>query len=133
MILVDTSVLIDYLKGSTGEKNKLFENILSSGIPFGISAYTYQEILQGARDQSELNKLRDYLSSQTVYFPPKTLASYDKAAFLFYKLRRQGITIRGSIDILIAITAIENDLILLHNDRDFDTIAQNMPDLRILE
>ncbi len=48
MILVDTSVIIDYLKGKTGDKVQLLEEILSRNIPFGISAFTYQEILPGS-------------------------------------------------------------------------------------
>ncbi len=48
MILVDTSVIIDYLKGKTGDKVQLLEEILSRNITFGISAFTYQEILPGS-------------------------------------------------------------------------------------
>jgi len=44
MILVDTSVLIDYLKGNNSDKTRIFEEILSHDIPFGLSAYTYQEV-----------------------------------------------------------------------------------------
>ncbi|MDR3278317.1 MAG: PIN domain nuclease [Oscillospiraceae bacterium] len=132
MILVDTSVLIGFLKGQSDPKTELLGEALSRDIPYGISAYTYQEVLQGARDEKEFAQLRDYLSTQTVYFLPETLPTFEKAARLFYGLRRKGVTPRGTIDILIALTAIENKLFLLHNDRDFDAIAGVVPELKIL-
>jgi predicted nucleic acid-binding protein len=133
MILVDTSVLIGYLKGQSGPKIELFEKALSRGIPFGISAYTYQEILQGARDEKELEQLREYLSTQTIYFFSELLKAYDNAALLYFRLRRHGVTLRGIIDVLIALTAIENELFLLHDDRDFDLMARFAPKLKLLK
>ena len=68
MVLVDTTVLINYLKGNENEKVKLFENVLKRRLPYGISSYTYQEILQGARDEKEYAGLKKYLSTQVIYF-----------------------------------------------------------------
>lgn len=133
MILVDTSVLIGYLRGQSGAKLTLFEDILEREIPFGISAYTYQEVLQGAKSGADFERLREYLCTQTIYYPPQDIAHYERAARLYYDLRRRGVTVRGTIDVLIALTAIQNKLLLLHNDRDFDAIAAATPDLRILE
>lgn len=133
MILVDTSVLIGYLKGSNDKKTLLFNEVLSRDIPFGISPYTLQEVLQGARNEKEYEQLQDYLSTQTIYFLPEETATYEKAARLYFNVRRQGITPRSTIDILIALTAIENNLILLHNDRDFDLIVEKVNHLISLE
>lgn len=133
MILVDTSVLIGYLKGTADQKTRLFDEVLAKDIPFGISPYTLQEVLQGARNETEYEQLRDYLSSQTLYFLPEERATYEKAARLYFDLRRQGITPRSTIDILIALTAIENKLILLHNDRDFDLMMKKIEQLASLE
>ena len=132
MILVDTSVLIGFLKGHANEKTKLFNEVLSRDIPFGISAYTYQEVLQGAKDKKELQKLRAYLSTQFIYYLNQETSTYEKAAMLYFDLRRQGITPRSTIDILIALTAIESKLAILHNDHDFDIMANHIPELRIL-
>lgn len=132
MILVDTSVLIGFLKGHTGDKVLMFRDILFRDIPFGISAYTYQEVLQGARDEAELQTLQDYLSTQHIYYLEPEIATYEKAARLYFNLRRKGITPRSTLDILIVLTAIENNLALLHSDRDFDTMAGHIPELRIL-
>jgi len=133
MILVDTSILISYFKGQFDKKTQIFDVILSRDIPFGISPYTFQEVLQGALNEKEYEKLRDYLSTQNIYFLPEETATYEKAARLYYEVRRKGVTPRSTIDILIALTAIENDLLLLHNDRDFDLMAAQVDSLNILE
>jgi len=133
LILVDTTVLIDFLKGVENTKTDLFEKVISQDYPYGLAPYTYQELLQGARDEVEYKKLKDYLSTQRIYFLPESIETYEKAASMFFLLKRQGRTVRSSIDVLIALTAIENDLLLLHNDRDYDAMAVKMPALRILQ
>jgi len=130
MVLVDTSVLIGFLKGQSDDKTKQFEEILSRNIPFGISAYTYQEVLQGARDEKEFEQLKSYLSTQKIYYLPAQSDTHEKAARLYYDLRRRGVTPRSMIDILIALTAMENRLMLLHNDRDFDAMLEIIGNLR---
>jgi len=133
LILVDTSVIIDSFKGNMNEKAELFKRILKQGISFGIASYTYQEVLQGARDEAEYKKLNEYLSTQHIYFLPQVIETYEKAASIIFLLKRRGVTVRSSIDALIALTAIENDLLLLHNDRDYDAMAEKMPKLHILQ
>lgn len=133
MILVDTSVLVGYLKGHTGGKFALFDKVLALDIPFGVAPYTVQELLQGARDKKEFDELREYLSTQTVYYLSAGIESYVDAAQIFFNLRRTGVTVRGTIDMLIAVIAIEHNLYLLHNDRDFDAIAHCEPRLKILD
>ena len=132
MILIDTSVLIDFLKGVQNTKTELFELALNQQIPYGIASYTYQEVLQGARDKNEYDKLNEYLSTQNIYLLPEVIETYEKAARMFFTLRRQGVTPRSTIDVLIALTAIEYNLFLLHNDRDFDIIAEKTVGLKIL-
>ena len=122
MILVDTSVLIGGLKGQDDPKTRLFKDVLLRNIPYGISAYTFQEVLQGARSENEYSRLREYLSTQKIYYLPAKAVTYEKAARLYYDLRRKGVTPRSAIDVLIALTALENRLFLLHNDKDFDAM-----------
>jgi predicted nucleic acid-binding protein len=133
VILVDTTVLINYLKGAENKKTLLFESVLKHNLPYGISPYTYQELLQGARDEKEYRVLKNYLSTQITVFLPSDIKTYEEAAELYYKLRRQGVTPRSAIDVLIALTAIKNKMPLLHDDRDFDAIAAKTKDLQILE
>lgn len=132
MILVDTSVLIGYLKGQDDARTLLFDELQTRKIPFGISPYTLQEVLQGARNEEDYQRLWEYLSTQIIYFLPEEISTYEKAARLYFDLRRKGLTPRSTIDILIALTALEHKLMLLHNDRDFDLMAEQMEELKIL-
>jgi predicted nucleic acid-binding protein len=132
MVLVDTSVLIDYFRNIENSKSLLFDNIIQREIPFGISCFTYQELLQGARDINEFDELKLYLSYQTIYSFPQDLYFYENCAKTFFDLRRAGKTVRSSIDMLIAQTAVKFDLFLLHNDKDFDVIAEIVKNLKIL-
>jgi len=116
--LVDTSVLIDFFKGNETKQSKKLEKIIGNHIPFGISIFTYQELLQGAKNEKEYEKLKRYLSTQKIYYPSHE--TFDASAHLFFSCRKKGITIRSTIDTLIATTAMENGLILLCSDRDFE-------------
>lgn len=130
MILVDTSVLIDFLKGVENKKTQKFEEAIKGKIPYGICGFVYMEVLQGAKDITEFNTLYEYLSSLRFYELKEGRNSYDKAAKIFFNCRRNGITPRSTIDVLIAETAMENDLFLLHNDNDFSNIAKIEKGLR---
>ncbi|MCL2137260.1 MAG: PIN domain-containing protein [Coriobacteriia bacterium] len=129
MILVDTSVLIDFLRGVVNTKTDQFESILQLDIPYGISAYTYQEFLQGVRNENEYNTLHDYLGSLVIYYLDADIRSFEKASRLVFDLRHKGVTPRSKIDVFIALTAIENSLMLLHNDRDFDAMIDHIDEL----
>lgn len=133
MILVDTSVLIGYLRGSKTRKIELFEQVLARNLPFGISVFTYQKVLQGAKDESEWETLQKYLATQQLYFPGQEPDHYERAARLFFDLRRKGVTLRSTIDLLIVMTALEQDLALLHDDKDFDQVAGHLSELRVLD
>ena len=124
MILVDASVLIDFLKGRPGPAVDRFVEVLDRGIPFGLSPITVLEVLQGAATENDFDALRDYLESQTIFELRGGLDSYVAAAKIFFDLRRRGKTAGSSIDCLIAQTAVEHGLHLLHNDSDFDRIAE---------
>jgi predicted nucleic acid-binding protein len=133
VILVDTSVLIGYLRGHAGPKIDLFEQVLERKIPFGISVFTYLEVLQGAKDENEWNVLRDYLGTQQIYYLKREIESYEQAARLFVDLRRKGITVRGSIDLLIMVTALEQSLSLLHDDQDYDQMLRHLTELKVFD
>lgn len=124
MILVDTSTMIDALRGRENEKVVLLREIVLKNEPFAISIVTYQEILQGARDMHEYEKLQSYLGTQDILYLPKQIDFYNKASELYFKIRRGGQTIRATTDVFIAQTAIQHKMLLLHNDKDFDVIAQ---------
>ena len=127
MILVDTSVLIDFLKGFQTEGRDKFEVVLHRKIPFGITSFILQEVLQGAASEKEFLLLKKYLLSQKFYHPKETVDSFARAARIYMDCRKQGITIRSTIDCIIVQTALEHDLFLLHNDNDFNVMAKVVP------
>ena len=127
MILVDTSVLIHFLKGVNSENSRKFGMVLQRGIPFGINWLIFQEVLQGAGSEKEYLTLKKYLETQRFYHLKEPIESFAKAAKIYLDCRKKGITIRSTIDCLIAQTALENDLLLLHEDSDFDLMAKVIP------
>lgn len=124
MILVDTSVLIDYLKGLDAPHTHKLAEIIDRDIPFGICPVIYLEVLRGAAAQKDFDLLKDYLGSLAFYDLRDVRESVVRAGKLSFDLRRKGMAVTSTIDFLIAQTAIDNDLYLLHNDSDFDRIAQ---------
>jgi len=131
MYLVDTSVWIDLFRQNGNPQASRLKALLASEVPLSISSMIYQEILQGARDEKDFSLLRDYFADFAFSHPRDEIASHAAAAQIYFDCRRKGITIRSSIDCLIAQTAIEHGLILLHNDRDFERIAQVAVELKL--
>ena len=123
MILVDTSVLVDFFKDTKNDPVSCFVDIIKKKIPFGITSVIYQELLQGAKTKKEYTLLNEYLSCQHFFHPKDTVASYEKAAMIYFVCRKKGITVRSTIDCLIAQIAMEHNLFLLHNDKDFEQMA----------
>lgn len=86
-----------------------------------------QEVLQGFRDESAFRIAREAMHAFPLVEAPLETAAFDEAVDLYRLARRIGITVRSSVDCLIAVCAIRNDLTLLHHDRDFDRIARISP------
>jgi predicted nucleic acid-binding protein len=124
VILVDTSVLIDFLKDQDNPAVQRLVQAIDREIPFGISPHIFLEVLQGAATERDFKLLKKYLGSQAFYDLKDARESSARAARISVELRRKGMTVAGSIDLLIAQTAIDNDLYLLHNDSDYDRIKQ---------
>ncbi|KAF3983518.1 MAG: PIN domain nuclease [Methylococcales symbiont of Hymedesmia sp. n. MRB-2018] len=127
MYLIDSSVWIDGINGKA--KTVKFLRQLSPEA-LGINLLIYTEVLQGASTQKLLNVQQSYLSAQPFYGFQNDKISHQQAANIYRKCRQNGVTPRSTIDCLIAQCAIENDLILLHNDKDFVKIASVMPNLQ---
>jgi len=132
MVLVDTSVLINYLKGVDDEYSRMIDFFINNKVPFGINSYIYQELLQGAKSPVEFEKLRAYFSDFQFY-ELKGRESYENAALINVSCRNSGVTIRSTIDLLIAQTAIENNVLLLANDSDYENMAKVIPELQLFE
>jgi predicted nucleic acid-binding protein len=97
----------------------------------GLTGPIYQEVVQGVFSEREFERVSEYLGSQTFYHPVDPVESHREAARMYFDCRRAGVTIRSSIDCLIARVAIEHGLILLHDDRDFEEMAEVIPDLAL--
>ena len=130
MYLVDTSVWIDYLQGRNVPHVRFLDELLGNPLAAGIADVIYMEILQGARDQEAFDRLRSYFGGQRFYRFDDPEASHAAAAQIYFACRRQGITVRSTLDCLIAQCSLEHDLILFHHDRDFKNMAAALPALR---
>jgi predicted nucleic acid-binding protein len=131
VVLVDTSVMIDYLTDNENDAMLKFQYVLDNNIPFGINPFIYQEVLQGVKTEKDFDRSKRYLDTQRFYSLKDEKESFASAAKIYFRCRRKGFTIGSTIDCLIAQTAIENGLFLLHNDSDFDNIAKVISDLKI--
>ena len=131
MFLVDTSVWIDLFRQHDTGPVRMLRGLFEQRLPYGITGVIYQEVLQGARGNRDFDKLRDYLGTQRFYHPKESVWSYAEAARLYAHCRRQGITIRSTIDCLIARIAIEHELTLLHSDKDYICLAKIDPRLKL--
>ena len=126
MILVDTSVWINFFNGVKTLTVDFLEELIEAEKELCISEYILTEILQGFKKDRDFKLARQHLLNFPVY-QLNGIDSYIKAAQIYRKCRRKGITIRKTVDCIIAQTAIENQLLLLHNDADFDKIASCCP------
>ena len=130
MILVDSSVFIDYFNGinnwHTDELNALLGNELVI-----TGDYILAEVLQGFRNDKDYKIAKEVMQS----FPCFRICSEElaiKSAENFRYLRTKGITIGKTVDLIIGTFCIENDLELLHRDKDFELMGQYL-NLKIRE
>ena len=124
MILVDTSVWVEVLRDKTGRIVKVFRERAGDEI-IAFSRFTQLELLQGAKNEQEWQRLDTYLSTQ--YYLEATENTWRDAARIYFELRKNGITINSPIDYCIAQLAIETQVLLLHRDKDFEKIARIRP------
>jgi len=124
MIMVDTSVWIDYFNGNINAQSERLEKLLSEDIVI-IGDIILAEILQGFRYDKDFIQARNSLNQLgCVNIGGKPLAI--RSAENFRKLRESGITIRKTTDMLIATYCIQHHITLLHNDRDFDPMVKHL-------
>ncbi len=122
-IIVDTSVWIDSFnpKIKTPEKEELIK-LIQNDNPIYLCPVIYQEILQGIREDKTFDRIK-FILQQYKMIDIDLMYITNHAIDLYRNLRKKGITIRKSIDCLIASYAIIADMYLLHNDNDFTQIA----------
>ena len=122
MILVDTTIWVDFFKGQDTAHVTYLRNIIIQGIDLCLCGIVLTEILQGIKNKKEHHQIEDILTS--LIFLEMKRSTFELAADMFRILRKRGITIRKTLDCMIAAVAIENNIPLIHNDRDFDPIEK---------
>jgi predicted nucleic acid-binding protein len=130
MVLVDTTVWIDFFSASPSPHLKTLENLIVDREDICLCGIILTEVLQGIREDSEFNRTRDLL--ENLIFLPMQYSVFLRSAEIYRNLRRKGITIRKPVDCMIAAVAIEHDVFLLHNDSEFIPIEKHFG-LRILK
>ena len=124
MILVDSSVWIDYLRGRTTPQVDKLDALLGD-VPLAIGDLILTEVLQGCPTDKEFNAVKRTLAQlEFVVLGGEDVAV--AAARNFRKLRARGLTVRKTIDTVIATRCIVSGYELLHNDRDFDAFETHL-------
>jgi predicted nucleic acid-binding protein len=122
VILVDSSVWIDFFRGVTTPQVDVLDRLLGVE-PLAVGDLILAEVLQGFRAEKEFNQARKLLLTlEQVDIGGQEVAV--QAARNFRTLRERGVTIRKTIDTLIATKCIESDIALLFSDRDFDPFVE---------
>ncbi|MDL1977914.1 MAG: PIN domain nuclease [Deltaproteobacteria bacterium] len=123
IILVDTTVWIDFFAARSLPHVVALETIIKRREDICICGIILAEVLQGIRQDTEFRKTRDLFN--TLILLPMPYTAFLRSADIYRKLRKIGITIQKPLDCMIASVAIENDIPLLHNDRDFQPIEKH--------
>ena len=124
MILVDSSVWIDYFNGAQTREADLLDDLLGLE-PILTGDLIVAEVLQGFRSDSDYKKAKAALDD--LLFEPMVGRDVALASARNYrKLRAEGVTVRKTTDMLIATFCMENQHNLLHSDRDFDPIVAHL-------
>ena len=124
MLLVDSTVWIDYFDGRATPQTDYLEEVLSQRL-IVVGDIILGEVLQGFQQDQDFEQARRYLARFLQVSMLNPNLAVQSAAF-YRQLRRQGITIRKTVDCFIATYCIANDCELLHNDRDFDPFEQHL-------
>src|ERR1700739_2453710 len=122
MVIVDTTVWIDYLRGTSNAEVLWLDRELQRQ-RLGLTDLILSEVLQGVRDKGAFDRVRQDLLKFLV-FETGGIDLAVAAAENYRKLRERGRTVRRTIDCLIATFCIEGGHLLLHRDRDFDVFER---------
>ena len=122
MILVDTSVWINYFRGHDSSETVALTETIQNNEDVCVSGIIFTEILQGIPDDKEYRSVKALLN--TFVFLPMPLEAYGLAADIYRHAKKKGHTIRNTVDCLISACAITHEVPLLQEDKDYLTIAK---------
>jgi predicted nucleic acid-binding protein len=121
MILVDTSVWVDFLRGVNSPHRRMLHRLIEDEADIAITGIILTEILQGIKEDRDYRRMREYLLEFPIH-EPKGAQTYLAAARIYRECRKKGKTVRRTVDCIIAAICMENNLTLFHKDADFDRI-----------
>jgi len=124
VVLVDTSVWIDYFNGLENAGTSKLDELLSTTV-VAVGDLILAEVLQGFRNDSDYRTAKSLLLDLNLHVLGG-IEMAQKAADHFRVLRERGITVRKTVDCFIATYCIEHHIPLLYRDRDFDPFAQHL-------
>jgi predicted nucleic acid-binding protein len=122
VIAVDSSVWIDHLRGNSTPQNDRVTRMLHMGVDVALTDVVYMELMKGVRTAADLARAK-LLIGQTTILRLVSLADFDFAAELYRRARSGGRMVRNVSDCMIAAVCIREGVPLLHDDADFDRIA----------
>lgn len=123
MIVVDTTVWIDFLEGRGTPFDLHLKKLIEQGELLALTDIIYCEVLQGILEESKFRQTRSILRAYPI-LQMRGLRTFERAALIYRACRKKGLTIRKTADCLIAATCLEARAELYHNDRDFEAIAK---------
>jgi predicted nucleic acid-binding protein len=129
-VLVDTSVWADFFNGHRSVEAIALEKLIKSNEEICTCGVVVSEVFQGLKKDATRSRLQDLFQNLT-FLDTDGMAPYFSAAELYRALRKRGVTIRSTIDCLIAVIAEENGCFLLAKDKDLRAIIDSrLLDLR---
>jgi hypothetical protein len=128
-LLVDSTVFIDFFRGRETAQTSRLEQCFQNGDEICYCGFVLLEVLQGIRDEKELVTVKHQF--ENLIYLEDDRSTFELGATIYRELRRKGVTIRNSIDCLIAATVIQHGVNFLENDRDYKFIDQHYPLNRI--
>jgi predicted nucleic acid-binding protein len=131
MIIVDSSVWIDYFNGKDLPEVTKLDELLETEL-LGIGDLILTEVLQGFRQDSDYRKAKQLLTSLTVFEMLGSEAAINSADN-FRALRKKGLTVRKTIDVAIATFCINNGHSLLFSDRDFLPFVEHLGLVNVMQ
>lgn len=124
-VLVDSTVWIDFLRGKVTLQTAKLDQCLQNRDDLCCCGFVLAEVLQGVRTESEYVATKRQF--ETLVYLEDDRSTFELGATVYRELRRKGVTIRNSIDCLIAAVVIQHGVHLLENDRDYRFIDQHYP------
>ena len=128
-MLVDSSVWIDLLSGRKTAQTQRLKQGIQNDDEICYCGFVLTEVLQGVKDEKEFASVKRQFES-SIYLDDDR-STFEFGATIYRELRRKGVTIRNSVDCLIAAVVIQHGVLFLENDRDYKFIDRHYPLNRI--